>query len=59
MLMLHITTRPFNIIIIIITIKQLHSLKCFVLQQGRHTNEMPRKPNTRERTFARNHVDAF
>jgi hypothetical protein len=58
--MLHITTRPFNIIIIIIiTIKQLHSLKCFVLQQGRHTNEIPRKPNTWEPTFVRNHVDAF
>jgi hypothetical protein len=29
------------------------------VQQGRHTNEVPRKPNTREPTFARNRVVAF
>ena len=55
--MLHLTARP--LVTIISILKYLHSLKCFVLLQGHHTNEMSRKPDTREPTFARNHVDAF
>ena len=57
MLMLYLTARP--LVTIISILKYLHSLKCFVLLQGHHTNEMSRKPDTREPTFARNHVDAF
>uniref|UniRef100_A0A6N2L1Y0 Uncharacterized protein n=1 Tax=Salix viminalis TaxID=40686 RepID=A0A6N2L1Y0_SALVM len=29
------------------------------VEQGRHIHEMSKEPDTRESTFARNHVDAF
>jgi len=48
----YLIARP--LVTIIIIIKYLFSLKCFVLLQGRHTNEMSRIPDTREPTFARN-----
>ena len=55
--MLHLTAR--SLVTIISILKYLHSLKCFVLLQGHHANEMSRKPDTQESTFERNHVDAF